>query len=520
MTDRTLTSYEQVPYETAADLSMHPDNLASQATLFGLRPPPPETARILELGCGTGANLIAIADSLPGARCLGIDLSPGQVAMGLDQVRTLGLTNVKLRSGSILDVGADWGTFDYIICHGVYSWVPPPVQDHILTICARNLAPDGVAFISYNVYPGWHISGLIRDMVIFHGRRFPEPRECVAQARGFLDFLTGVVECDPKSAPFHAILKQQVEELREDGDSYLYHEYLEDFNQPVYFHEFAARAAAKDLQFLSEAVLSLMVGNLPPDVKNTLHGWSEDVIQYEQYLDFVRNRRFRKTLLCHAGAKVCRTPGPEVTPRFRYTALSRPMCESPNPEPAGAEQFKMPNGTTVTTNNPWVRAIAWTLHGVYPHSLTFAELRDRVPPRLPAGVAADPEALTQALFQCILSQVAEFHVSVPPFVTEVGERPVASRLARLQAVAKRVVTNRRHCNVELEGLDRALLLLLDGSRDRAALIAALAENVRDGMPLLDEDDREVREPGHVREVLGRGVEAGLRRLAMGCLLVG
>src|SRR5262249_40877864 len=143
-----------------------------------------------------------------------------------EQVRKLGLKNVELRAGSILDIGPDWGTFDYILCHGVYSWVPPAVQDHILTVCSRNLSPDGVAYVSYNVYPGWHISGLIRDMVNYHGLRFPDPRERVAQVRGFLDFLTGLVQRDPEYALYHAILAKQVEELREAGDSYFFHEYL------------------------------------------------------------------------------------------------------------------------------------------------------------------------------------------------------------------------------------------------------------------------------------------------------
>jgi methyltransferase-like protein len=341
----------------------------------------------------------------------------------------------------------------------------------------------------------------------------------VSQVRGFLDFLTGLVERDPEYAMYHAILAQQVEDLREAGDSYLFHEYLEDFNQPVYFHEFAARAAGKQLQFLSEAELSMMVGNLPKSVKDTLHGWSEDIIQYEQYLDFVRNRRFRKTLLCHAGVELCRSPGPEVVARFSFTAFSRPQSSAPNPDPAGSEQFRMPTGMTVTTNNPWVRAIAWALHAVYPRSLTVAELRERVPPLLPRGVEAGAEDVTQALFQSLLSHVVEFHVSTPAFVTAVGERPVASPLARLQAVANRVVTNRRHRNVELDGFDRAMLPAVDGSRDRAGLVEVLAQKVRGGLPLRDENDQEVREPGHVREVLGRGVEAALRRLASGALLV-
>src|SRR6266849_6776011 len=104
MFDATLTSYEQVPYESAATRDAHPDNLASLATLFGLDPPPLESARVLELGCSTGGNLIAIADSLPDTRCVGIDLAPSQIAVGETMRRALDLGNIELKAASILDV--------------------------------------------------------------------------------------------------------------------------------------------------------------------------------------------------------------------------------------------------------------------------------------------------------------------------------------------------------------------------------------------------------------------------------
>src|SRR4051794_13011635 len=109
MTHDTLTSYEQIPYESAPIHGAHPDNLAALAALFGLKPPLVETCRVLELGCSTGGNLVAIADSLPRAQCLGLDLSPSQIAAGDSLVQSLGLKNIELRAGSILDIDASWG---------------------------------------------------------------------------------------------------------------------------------------------------------------------------------------------------------------------------------------------------------------------------------------------------------------------------------------------------------------------------------------------------------------------------
>ena len=520
MSDATLTSYEQIPYVSDPVHGTHPDTLASMATLFGLNPPPFETGRILELGCGTGGNLITIADSLPQSRCIGIDLSPSHIAAGREVIRSLELNNVELRAGSILGIGDDWGRFDYIICHGVYSWVPPNIQDHILGICSRNLAPHGVAYVSYNVYPGWHFAGMIRDMVNFHGRRYPEPRERIAQARHFLDFLTGLVERDPDNSLYHGVLANQVEDLRSDRDAYLFHEYLEEVNLPVYFHEFAARATAKGLQFLSETHIAAMAGTLPNDVKEVLHGWSNGIVEYEQYIDFVRNRRFRKTLLCHAGEAVCHEPGPEVMRRFRFIGYAQPKSAVPDPSPTGTDQFQMPTGSTWSTNNPWMRAAARAAWAASPRSLSFAELAQQVNGALPDGVSPDESRLTQALFQAVLSGLMEFHLFEPAFVAALSERPIATPLARVQLRNGNRVTNRRHHSVEMDALHRQVLTALDGSRDRNALVELLTDLVREGMPLVDENGQSVSEPNHVREVLGRAIDAALTRFARGAMLVG
>ena len=244
------TSYDEVPYESHPYAQTHPSRLAVVARLFGLTPPPIETARVLELGAAAGGNLVPIAEAFPDSWCVGIDLSARQVADGEQWVRKLGLRNVSLRHASITDVDDTYGTFDYVICHGVFSWVPTAVREAILDVCARRLAPNGVAYVSYNTYPGWHMRGMIRDMMRYHALRFSDTTQRVGQARALLDFLAQSCRQD---GPYPTLLKSELESVRRQADHYLFHEHLEEVNDPLYFHQFVAMAKAHGLRYLGEA---------------------------------------------------------------------------------------------------------------------------------------------------------------------------------------------------------------------------------------------------------------------------
>ena len=181
MTVPSTTSYDEVPYADRVHPATHPDLLAVVATLFGMSPARPDRCRVLELGCASGANLIALAETLPGSSFVGIDLSPRQVAVGRQKVRARGLTNVALHAMSLVDVGEALGLFDYVLCHGVYSWVPAEVRDRILAVCSSNLMPQGVAYVSYNCYPGWHARAGAGDDVL---PRVPLRRPARSRAGG------------------------------------------------------------------------------------------------------------------------------------------------------------------------------------------------------------------------------------------------------------------------------------------------------------------------------------------------
>ena len=175
MTQDAQSSYDRVPYGNHAFFQTHPRRIAAAGRIFGLATPAVENCRVLELGCASGGNLLPMGCALPHADFTGIDLSPRQIEEGNAMVRELGLPNVHLRCVNIMDVDAAFGRFDFIICHGVYSWVPAVVQDKVLRICHDNLNPNGVAMVSFNALPGSHARQALREMMLYHTRRHCRP---------------------------------------------------------------------------------------------------------------------------------------------------------------------------------------------------------------------------------------------------------------------------------------------------------------------------------------------------------
>ena len=146
--------YDALPYVSMPITYSQPALLAAQAHLRGIDAPPAETASVLEIGAASGGNIIPLAVRYPRAHFHGVDLAAAHVEIGRRSITELGLSNVTLEQGDIVDADFGGRHFDYIICHGVFSWAPPEAQRAILKVCTETLSDTGVAAISYNVFPG------------------------------------------------------------------------------------------------------------------------------------------------------------------------------------------------------------------------------------------------------------------------------------------------------------------------------------------------------------------------------
>ncbi len=517
MVDPLIASYEAFPYDSRPIAATEIGRLAALALLFGVTTAPADCARVLELGCASGGNLIPMAYRYPNSRFAGIDLVSAQIAVGKQEIADLGLENITLDAMSIADITDDIGLFDFIICHGVYSWVLPEVQDAILRVCARNLAPAGIAYVSYNALPGWHIRGMVREMVMYHDDKSLPGVERVTRAREFADQLG---EQGGASHTLHNLaIAEEALTLRSQHNAHFMHEQLEPYNFPVYFAEFARRAGEQGLRFLTEASLAGKTATAREWAERAAGG-DADVVRVQQYMDFASGRTFRRTLLRHEATAGRTQPDPGVVLALHAVLRGVPTPPAPDDDARapGVESFEAPDGSTVTTNNPVVLAALHVLLRVAPGALSFDELLQRVNDRLSAdqysGVVAPAERsayLAAALLQCALGGLIEFQPHPSAFTIAVSERPVASRVARVKAATSDLVASLRHLPVELSEIERAILVHLDGSRDRAQLLDVLSEMLADGQLT-------VAGAAPDRQALADGIDRTLTRFAAAALL--
>ena len=507
------------------------------ATLFGMKPAPPAKCRILELGCADGGNLIPMAEAFPDSEFVGIDLGGRQIADGQALVEALGLRNISLRHLDILNVDESFGKFDYIITYGIFSWVPREVQDKILAISREQLAPNGVAYISYNTYPGWRMRQILRDTSLYHTRNISGLRERAQEVRRLLDFMSEATQAmDGRLATtldmnaYVQMLQREKELLKDRPDVYIAHEFLEEFNDPIYFNEFIAWAGQHGLQYLSEAEFSTMhPSNFPAEIAEKIKGMAHGLIETEQVMDFLRNRTFRQTLLCHGEVRLQRELSAQVMASFWISSDIVPVSEQPDIASAETERFRGKNGTVLTVTNPICKAAMLCLSDIWPRALTFEQLLDaartRLDPAAPhvvgtAALAQDRQSLGDMLLRCLSLDLVDFHLSPPLFAPEAGEKPRARPLARYQARRTKSVTSLRHEQVVLDDeVSYYLLLNLDGTRDHAALVESLAQLVAGGSLVVRDEGEVLTDPEDVYEYLYEALSRGLTRLARAALLV-
>ena len=524
-TPATSNYYDVVPYESHPFPQSTAEHLEALAFLFGLAAPALKQARVLELGCAAGGNLIPIAARHPDASMVGVDLSSVQIRQGQAAIDKAQLKNIELRALDITGIDASFGQFDYIICHGVYSWVPAPVQDAILRICSQNLAPEGVAYVSYNVYPGWKAREIVRDAMILRGAPRDEPGEKLSYARGMLEFLE-------QSARPDSVLKKTLEEnmpiVRNSGAYYLLHEFLEPHNAPCYFKEFAARAGAHGLTYLADAEPSTMfVQNYGEKVRDPLLrecGGSQ--IMMEQYLDFLVNRTFRQTLL----VKQERASGIRYRlDMARIRALEYAgVFSSEDGEvltlDAREQVCRAIRNLKVTLRLPVHKAVAQVLDERYPASTPTDALIAAVSARTGEPRAAVEPPVMAMLEELLILGAVRIRRTPPQASVSVSAFPRAPAVTRnapglaLSAGPTAVACNQWHELVGLSLLERCLLPLLDGKHSHEALAQHLATEARAGRLRFIKDEKPLTDEAALREFTQQQVALALRDLRRKALI--
>ena len=506
------TVYDTVVYPNLCLAQTHPDRLAVVANLLGLDPAPPEGCRVLEIGCGDGSNLLPLAYTFPGSHFTGFDLAETRVAAGRRVAAELGLSNLELNPGDIMTYPREGEPFDYIIAHGIYSWIPAPVRDALLGICRGRLAAQGVAYVSYNCLPGGLLRRLARDIMRFHIRDVHDPREQVRQAVAVTQFIAGAIT---KPDPYRQLFKEQLEQVERHGAAHLFHDDLAEINDPVYFHEFAAHAGRHDLQYLGEADFFEMQDEAFSDEARRIFAQMQDSrLTREQYLDFVKCRRFRQTLLCRAEVTLAATPQASALERFEISSHAEGAVVETGPGGAPIERFAEKRGGAIRVGHPVGKRALHLLAECWPATRSFGDLfeaacagagngdtlkgelqtgnGDTLKGELQTGNGvtlkgelqtgkgesrtARRAELAEILLEAYRAGVVELRRTPVRCLARPSARPAAWSLARWQAARFESVTTLRGENLRLgDAIVRDLLQLVDGTRTVPEVEAALRQ---------------------------------------------
>jgi methyltransferase-like protein/ubiquinone/menaquinone biosynthesis C-methylase UbiE len=490
--------YNQVPYHSSPFPQAHIGRLATQGVLLGIDTPDIHACRVLEVGCNDGSHLIPMAMQYPDSQFVGIDLAELPIARAAELAAELRLENISFRVADVMQLSGQRGECDYLIAHGVYSWVPAATQDKLLELCSRLLGNTGVGYVSYNCYPAWHLREVTRNMVRIHTAGMNDPVEIRNRA---IALLAGIYRSQGEREPYRETIRAEMERIIAKDPMLCFHDDFAEHNNPVYFSEFMKRAAGFGLQFLAEAEPEDMdQTDFAPDVRESL-SQTTDPLEREQQFDFLTLRSFRRTLVCHDDLVLDRSFPLARMRLVHYAAALQTTVPASDLVTSAPAEFTAQNGSSVTVNQPFVKVVLYELTRAWPGTMTFDELLNRARSVSPLVSTADAEStLREVLLKMYMPGLLEFSVAPYRYPVHPTEKPRASRLARHQARNGSRVTNLRHRAVEVDSpIARAILPLLDGTRDIESLHTA-AVGLGEG------------------DVLRAEVESGLMRLAELALL--
>ena len=478
------------------------------ARLLGLAPPPPMSARVLEIGCGSGGSLIPIAAEYSDARFVGIDVSQAHITSGLARIDRLGLANIELIRVDLVDFSPGQKKFDYVLCHGVYSWTPIGVRAIIQRLIAASLAPEGIAYVSYNVLPGWRLKQALRDVLRTSVLHLPDLASKVAGARAVLALLRG---WKGEKDVYGSNLRLLAARLDAQPDFYLAHEYLEDNNEPQTFGEFVEEAARAGLAYLGDLDLWMTLPeNFEPEVRRLLNEICGGALMpTEQMIDVLLGREFRRSLLVHEAVapRVSRELDSSRVEDLNF--LGRLVLDESSSSP-NMWTFLGRDKRKLSVSTPWARAALEALSRAYPATVTLDELVETCTVSAPESAREARGMIAHLLLMTLTGGVIDARVDPIRAASTIEARPCAPRHCRIDALAgENVVPTLTHESYSLNDSERVLLPLMDGSRDRDALVSALLESVAAGGLQFSRNGVAVAEQGELAEIARQEVERAL-----------
>lgn len=299
-------------YVTDAEYTSHyfaelsPAHLDYLALATGVLPPEREDGkfRYAELGCGNGMSTTLLAACHPNANFVGIDFMPVHIANSRRAAKQGGVSNVEFLEMSFAQAcEQNFEPFDYIVAHGVYSWITPENRAEMVEFFRRFLAPGGLVYLSYNCYPGWLPIAPVQKLVSEHARTMRGPSTQRVKA-GF-EFAAKLLEKGAAALANAPAAKQQIEKHPTQPPNYLAQEYLNEAWYPLYVTDVMRELAPAKLEYVASATVAEndLRFLMPDDMAEVVRAQpTEELRQLTK--DIFINARFRRDIYTRGGRRL------------------------------------------------------------------------------------------------------------------------------------------------------------------------------------------------------------------------
>lgn len=463
-------AYDLYLYPTKAQSQLHIENLCTSAYLRGYHPAPVATASVLEVGCGTGLNLLPMAAQYPGAEFVGVDLAEQPIRMAKELAARFGLNNIRFHQADINEMADDFGRFDYVIAHGFYSWVPAEARESLWRIARGSLSDRGVIQVSYNALPGSLQMRYLRDFCQYHMRRFADRETQLKEAWKLVETLAAMKDAD------NPLAMAAAQTLAKGFDTAIHDEFAV-INDAFYLDEVVAHATAWGMRYVCDAVPKFVLGlQHLPEGKALLESLpAEDQILQQQYLDFLSYRVFRQSIFAPERHRATEEP---YLDRVLDCSLDS-MLRVGEPDAEGnrvydAPQLRVAFGST----NPLLAELFETFATCNPIPVPLKAFCETA---LGRYEAASPEVVSEfwELVEDLTQKgLIQAHAYPPRIPATLPERPRMCGIARWEALLGVPLTNLFHRGQNVsDPLLRTLAAITDGTRTVPEICAALSEIV-------------------------------------------
>ena len=126
------------------------------------------------------------------------------------------------------------------------------------------------------------------------------PMDRVDQSFETLKFVANILE--RQNNQLHKVLPDSFKTIIEQPKYYIAHEYFEDFNQPLYFREFVSQIEKYGLAYLTDSSTPRLYHNVyfkDDEYEKVCHYFNFRLEAIEQFIDFIANRNFRRSIITH-----------------------------------------------------------------------------------------------------------------------------------------------------------------------------------------------------------------------------